>query len=41
MAGIKYEDDGSLKIQISAEKPEDTANWLPAPKGRFRPVLRA
>ncbi len=40
-AGIKYEDDGSLKIQISAEKPEDTANWLPAPKGRFRPVLRA
>ena len=41
--GIVYGDDGSLTIAISHERPtEDTAaaNWLPAPAGGFRPVLR-
>lgn len=42
-AGIRYEDDGSLVITISHARPAgDTAqaNWLPAPAGPFRPVLR-
>jgi len=41
--GIVYEDDGSLVITISHAEPEDPtarANWLPAPEGDFRPVLR-
>ncbi|NLG45822.1 DUF1254 domain-containing protein [Gordonia sp. (in: high G+C Gram-positive bacteria)] len=42
-AGIEYEDDGSLVITISHAEPTDPrarANWLPAPAGEFRPVLR-
>jgi len=41
--GIVYEDDGSLIITISHTQPADgiaRANWLPAPAGDFRPVLR-
>lgn len=41
--GIVYEDDGSLIITISHTEPADEAaraNWLPAPAGDFRPVLR-
>ncbi|GAA3966938.1 DUF1254 domain-containing protein [Gordonia caeni] len=41
--GIVYEDDGSLVITISHTEPDDAtarANWLPAPAGDFRPVLR-
>lgn len=41
--GIVYEDDGSLIITISHTEPTDEtarANWLPAPAGDFRPVLR-
>ncbi|MGS2810468.1 DUF1254 domain-containing protein [Nocardia sp. MW-W600-9] len=41
--GIRYEDDGSLIITISHDEPtEETAraNWLPAPAGDFRPILR-
>ena len=41
--GLIYEDDGSLVITISATRPVDgkaASNWLPAPKGEFRPVLR-
>jgi hypothetical protein len=41
--GIVYADDGSLTITISHTKPGDAiiaANWLPAPAGAFRPVLR-
>ena len=38
--GIKFEKDGSIAISISAEKPADPANWLPAPKGPFYMVLR-
>ncbi|MGA9873003.1 MAG: DUF1254 domain-containing protein [Rhodococcus sp. (in: high G+C Gram-positive bacteria)] len=41
--GVRYADDGSLTITISHGQPSDeiaAANWLPAPAGDFRPVLR-
>jgi hypothetical protein len=41
--GIVYDDDGGLTITISAARPTDpkaAANWLPAPSGAFRPLLR-
>lgn len=41
--GLVYGDDGSLTITISHAEPTDPtarANWLPAPQGLFRPVLR-
>lgn len=41
--GIVYADDGSLTVHISRERPVDpvaAANWLPAPEGDFRPMLR-
>lgn len=41
--GLVYEDDGSLIITISHSRPvgrRSQANWLPAPDGDFRPVLR-
>jgi hypothetical protein len=41
--GIIYDSDGAMTITISHTKPEDPgalANWLPAPKGPFRPVMR-
>ena len=41
--GLIYHDDGSLTISISHTEPTDAterANWLPAPAGDFRPVLR-
>jgi hypothetical protein len=39
-AGIRYAEDGSLTIVIQRDEPADAANWLPAPAGRFRPILR-
>ncbi|MGO4276340.1 DUF1214 domain-containing protein, partial [Paenibacillus sp. TAF58] len=41
--GIVYDDDGGLTITISRSRPSDAkaaANWLPAPEGGFRPILR-
>ncbi|UGT61932.1 DUF1254 domain-containing protein [Nocardia asteroides] len=41
--GIVHEPDGALTITISNTAPADPtarANWLPAPAGAFRPVLR-
>lgn len=41
--GLIYQEDGSLILTISATPPstdEGKANWLPAPKGQFRPMLR-
>jgi hypothetical protein len=38
--GLRYGDDGSLTLTIQHDEPGDTANWLPAPAGRFRPILR-
>lgn len=41
--GLHYDDDGSLTIVMGATAPTDPrhrANWLPAPAGEFRPLLR-
>jgi hypothetical protein len=41
--GLVRADDGSLTIHLGKERPADpaaAANWLPAPDGDFRPVLR-
>ncbi|TCN45892.1 hypothetical protein EV641_12266 [Rhodococcus sp. SMB37] len=41
--GIIYDHDGALTLTISHTAPADPtarANWLPAPAGEFRPVLR-
>ncbi|MFF5234188.1 DUF1254 domain-containing protein [Dactylosporangium sp. NPDC000521] len=38
--GLRVDADGSLTIRIQHERPDDVANWLPAPEGGFRPVLR-
>lgn len=40
--GLRTDADGALTVLIQHEEPAgaDAANWLPAPKGRFRPVLR-
>ncbi|WP_158862489.1 DUF1254 domain-containing protein [Leifsonia sp. AG29] len=41
--GLVHDDDGGLTITMSATRPADpkaAANWLPAPAGPFRPLLR-
>ena len=41
--GLHYAEDGSLTIVIQHDEPagaEERANWLPAPAGKFRPLLR-
>lgn len=41
--GLVYGDDGSLTVYIQRDRPTDpveAANWLPAPAGDFRPMLR-
>lgn len=41
--GIVTDADGGLTIRISRTRPSDpdaAANWLPAPEGAFRPILR-
>jgi hypothetical protein len=41
--GLNYAADGSLTIIIQADPPADEAqraNWLPAPGGDFRPIMR-
>ena len=32
--------DGSLTLELNHARPADTANWLPAPAGRFYLILR-
>lgn len=40
--GLIYAADGSVTIYLQANDPGDerSANWLPTPTGRFRPILR-
>lgn len=40
--GLVRADDGSLTVHLGEERPADlaAANWLPAPEGDFRLVLR-
>lgn len=38
--GLKHNEDGSLTIYIQNDKPADTSNWLPAPKGSFNVTMR-
>lgn len=38
--GLKINDDGSFEILIQNKSPENTDNWLPAPKGNFYLILR-
>jgi hypothetical protein len=37
---LRRASDGSITIVIQHEPPADTSNWLPAPAGPFRPLLR-
>jgi hypothetical protein len=41
-AGLRTGDDGSVTIYIQHDAPDDEkqSNWLPAPSGRFRPLMR-
>ncbi|MEW1626157.1 DUF1254 domain-containing protein [Streptomyces sp. NPDC089173] len=42
-SGLVHADDGSLTLHLSHDRPADlahAANWLPAPAGDFRPMLR-
>lgn len=40
--GLRYAKDGSLTIVIAHDRPNflEAPNWLPAPAGDFRPILR-
>ncbi|TAJ08176.1 DUF1254 domain-containing protein [Marinilabiliaceae bacterium JC017] len=38
--GLKINKNGSFDILIQNKKPENTDNWLPAPKGGFYLILR-
>lgn len=39
--GLTYGADGSLDIHLQHDRPAEEANWLPAPAGPMRLVLRA
>ncbi|MFT3805215.1 MAG: DUF1254 domain-containing protein [Burkholderiaceae bacterium] len=38
--GLRWEPDGSLRITIQHEQPDDISNWLPAPREPFYLTLR-
>ncbi len=38
--GLQYEEDGSLLLTLSAERPERISNWLPVPAGSFMLGMR-
>jgi len=37
---LQYEEDGSLLLTLSAERPERISNWLPVPAGSFMLGMR-
>ncbi len=37
---LRYEEDGSLVLSLSAARPSDTSNWLPVPDGPFMLGMR-
>jgi hypothetical protein len=39
-SGLEYGPDGSLTVLIRHARPDNTANWLPAPRGEFYLDLR-
>ena len=39
--GLEKDRDGGLTLAIAHERPDRISNWLPAPRGDFRLVLRA
>ena len=38
--GLNYGEDGSLTIQLSAQRPEAVSNWLPVPAGSYMLGMR-
>ena len=38
--GLKSDADGGLTIVIQSDRPDDDANWLPAPAGPFTLTMR-
>ena len=38
--GLRTADDGSITIVMSHDRPPNASNWLPAPSGDFRPIVR-
>lgn len=40
--GLRVADDGSVTIVLQPDRPgpDEDANWLPAPAGPFRPIMR-
>ena len=40
--GLRVAEDGSLTLYLQHESPgpDKEANWLPAPGGEFRPIMR-
>lgn len=39
--GIRYDDDGTLRIRLQHHRPDPDGNWLPVPAGPFYLALRA
>jgi hypothetical protein len=38
--GLTSDSDGSISILIQHDRPDETANWLPAPLGSFNLTMR-
>ena len=38
--GLRFEADGALQLDFSHERPAQTSNWMPTPKGHFYLIVR-